>query len=99
MVAMAERTAWRAIGGLTALVGALLWGVKSATILLIGYQPPLVFEAAPALFALTVASLASGHTARLAKAALALGAVNQERLVLPEPWPWHWGSRQYPPWP
>ena len=73
MNAVAERTLWWRAGGVSALAGAFLWGVKSASILLTGYQPPVIFEAGPALFAFAVASLASRHPAGLARAALALG--------------------------
>lgn len=72
---MAVRKIALVAGGVSALVGASLWAVKSATIMLAGYQPPLLLEAAPALFALTVVAVASDHATRLARAALAAGGV------------------------
>jgi hypothetical protein len=72
---MVERIHWWRIGGLAALSGGLLWGAKSASILLTGYQPPVVFDVAPVLFALTVVALASGLGTGIARAAQAVGGI------------------------
>jgi hypothetical protein len=39
------------LGGLTAMVGGLLWVLKGGSILITGQQPPVAFEAAMPLFA------------------------------------------------
>jgi hypothetical protein len=39
------------LGGLAAMVGGLLWVVKSGSILITSQQPPVDFEAAMPLFA------------------------------------------------
>ena len=44
---------------IAALVAGALWVVKSASILLSGYQPPLVFDVAVPLFGLALVALAS----------------------------------------
>jgi hypothetical protein len=68
-----HRAAWAA-GGLSALAAALLWAVKSLSILLVGYQPPLVFELAVPLFGLTVVLLAQrGPPSALMRAARVVG--------------------------
>ena len=77
MVLMARRSAVLVSGGLAAVAGGALWGVKSLNILLTGDQPPLVFELAPLLFGLAVTALAAvdrRHASR-ARWALALGCV------------------------
>jgi hypothetical protein len=76
MVLMARRNAVLVSGGLAAVAGGALWGVKSLNILLTGDQPPLVFELAPPLFGLAVTALAvdRGHGTR-ERWALALGCV------------------------
>lgn len=44
-------------GGVASVVGGLMWIIKGGSILLIGVQPPLVFETAMPLFALGVLGL------------------------------------------
>ena len=44
-------------GGVASVVGGLMWIVKGVSILLIGVQPPLVFETAMPLFAFGVVGL------------------------------------------
>jgi hypothetical protein len=76
MAVMARRNAVLVSGGLAAVAGGVLWGVKSLAILLTGDQPPLVFELAPPLFGLAVATLAfDRRNGRRARWALALGCV------------------------
>ncbi len=58
-------------GGIAALVGALCWAIKGASILITGYQPPVIFEAAPALFAVALVSLAGSALARALGAGVA----------------------------
>ncbi len=60
---------------MSALAAALLWAIKTVSILVAGYQPPVVFEAAPALFGLTVVSLAFSYQARLTRVAQVLGVL------------------------
>lgn len=43
--------------GWLAVLGGLLWVIKAGSILLIGYQPPLIFEVAPMLLALGLVGL------------------------------------------
>lgn len=73
MTTVGTRIPWWWIGGVAALAGGCLWGAKSASILLTGYQPPLVFDLAPVLFSLTVLSLASGGTSGRARISQAVG--------------------------
>ena len=75
MTAVTSPTTRRKVGGWAALAAALLWGVKAASILLTGYQPPVVFEAAPPLFGLAVFSLALGSATRRRRTAQVLGLV------------------------
>jgi hypothetical protein len=49
---------WGMLGALAAGVGALLWAVKSVAILVTGDQPPMLYELAPACFAVGVLLLA-----------------------------------------
>ena len=79
---MTWRTAGTTVGGMSALAAALLWTVKTTSILAVGYQPPVVFEAAPALFGLTVVSLASQYEAALTRVARALGVLATAAGVL-----------------
>jgi hypothetical protein len=76
MAVMTRRSAVLVSGGLAAVAGGALWGIKSLAILLTGDQPPLVFELAPPLFGLAVAALAFDrrHGSR-ARGALVLGCV------------------------
>jgi hypothetical protein len=46
------------IGGVAALLGGLAWTLKGLVILAGGHQPPLLFEAAPALFGIGLLSIA-----------------------------------------
>jgi hypothetical protein len=45
------------LGGLAAMVGGLLWVVKSGSILITSQQPPVAFEAAMPLFAVGLLGL------------------------------------------
>jgi hypothetical protein len=45
------------LGGLAAMVGGLLWVVKSGSILITSQQPPVDFEAAMPLFAVGLLGL------------------------------------------
>ena len=51
--------AWGLLGGWAAVAGALCWGVMSASILVTGYQPPVLIEVGVPLFGLTVVALGS----------------------------------------
>ncbi len=64
------------VGGVAALLGGVAWTLKGLVILAGGDQPPLLFEAAPALFGLGLLSVAHSAMApgRRRTAALALGA-------------------------
>ena len=80
------------IGGLAAMVGGLLWVVKGGSILLTGWQPPVVFEAALPLFALGLLGLHArleGRGGPLGKAGLlvAYAALAAAALVLVAPLP------------
>jgi len=46
------------MGGVAALLGGLAWTLKGLVILAGGHQPPLLFEAAPALFGVGLLSIA-----------------------------------------
>lgn len=73
---MTGRAAAWATGGISALAAGLLWSVKSLSILLVGYQPPLVLELAVPLFGLTVVLLARrGPSLALMRAARVLGGL------------------------
>lgn len=79
------------LGGAAAALGGLLW-VKGVAILVTGHQPPVIFEASPALLAAGVVSLYSlsphraGRLVRtggvLAFVALTLGAVVSGHAVV-----------------
>lgn len=72
---MSSRSLWTA-GAIAALVAGALWVVKSASILLSGYQPPLVFEVAVPLFGVPLVALASaGRQDWRHRLAQALGGV------------------------
>jgi hypothetical protein len=63
-------------GGVAALAAGRMWVVKSATILVAGSQPPVLFEAALPLFGVAVACLASGgRRTRLLRSARMAGVV------------------------
>jgi hypothetical protein len=63
-------------GGVAASAAGAMWVLKSATILAVDRQPPVVFLAALALFGVTVACLASGgRPSRLRRPALVAGVV------------------------
>jgi hypothetical protein len=52
------------IGGVAALLGGLAWTVKGVMILAVGDQPPVLFEAAPALFGVGLLGVAQSTMAR-----------------------------------
>ena len=59
-VAMRSRAVLLRSGGVAALAAGTMWVVKSATILVVDTQPPMLFEAALPLFGVAVACVASG---------------------------------------
>ena len=80
------------IGGLAAMVGGLLWVVKGGSILLTGWQPPVIFEAALPLFALGLLGLHArleGRGGLLGKAGILVAyvALAAAALVLATPLP------------
>jgi hypothetical protein len=80
------------IGGLAAMVGGLLWVVKGGSILLTGWQPPVIFEAALPLFALGLLGLHArleGRGGLLGKAGILVAyvALAAAALVLAAPLP------------
>ncbi len=44
------RAGWPAIGGVAVVVGGLLWAVKGAGLMTVGWEPPHAFELAMSLF-------------------------------------------------
>ena len=64
------------IGGVAAILGGLAWTLKGLAILTGGDQPPLLFEAAPALFGVGLVGVAHSTMTpgRRRTAALGLGA-------------------------
>jgi hypothetical protein len=52
-----RRVGARALAGAAAFTGGLCWLVKAAAILVSGWQPPLIFEAAPIFFAVALVGL------------------------------------------
>lgn len=66
------------LGAIAALLGGLAWVVKGAAILVVGDQPPLLFEAAPGLFAVALTSIAYAalQPSRRRTAAMGLGAIS-----------------------
>lgn len=57
--------------GLAAIVGGLFWAVKAGAILLLNYQPPLIFEVAQILFVVGLIGLyirLEGRSGRVGKA-------------------------------
>lgn len=62
------------ISGGAAAIGGLCWLIKSGLILLTGEQPPLLFEIAPAFFAIAIVGLAGrlNGQSRLARAGVVI---------------------------
>lgn len=62
--------------GWAAMIGGMFWLVKGATILLLGFQPPLLFEIAPLFFAVGLwgvyGAIQDGRSSLLSKLALLL---------------------------
>lgn len=61
------------LGGVAAFLGGLAWTLKGIVILAGGDQPPLLFEAAPALFGLGLLSIAFGEMPQSRRRGSALG--------------------------
>ena len=64
---------WRWIGGWAAIVGAMCWVVKGGLILLTGNQPPLLFEIAPAFFAVAIVGMVDCVNGRSRLAQIGVG--------------------------
>ncbi|HET6653260.1 MAG TPA: hypothetical protein VFH10_11510 [Nocardioides sp.] len=78
------------LGGACAVVAGLLWVVKSTSILVTGYQPPVIYELAMLLFGLAVVGLAAGERARAVRtlgwAAAACGCLALVGEALGDTW-------------
>ena len=61
------------LGGVAAFLGGLAWTLKGIVILAGGEQPPLLFEAAPALFGLGLLSVAFDEMPHSRRRGFALG--------------------------
>lgn len=71
-----EREDWVRLGAVSAMAGGLAWIVKGGMILSVGVQPPLLFEIAPALFAVGLLAVSRRLTShgRMKKAGAVLAA-------------------------
>jgi len=61
------------LGGLAAFLGGAAWTVKGVVILVVGDQPPLLFEMAPALFGMGLLGVASRTMPRSRRRTAATG--------------------------
>lgn len=75
---------WPRIGCWAAIVGGLCWVTKGGLILLAGDQPPILFEIAPAFFALALVELSShvNGRSRLAQIGVVLAVLGGGAAIL-----------------
>ena len=69
------------LGGVAAFLGGLAWTLKGIVILAGGEQPPLLFEAAPALFGLGLLSVAFDEMPHSRRRGFALGLAGVATLT------------------
>jgi hypothetical protein len=73
------------VGAVVALVGGLFWCVKAVALMIMGLQPPVIYEIAPLFFPIAVAGLSAlveGPTSRLRRAGLACAGLAELAAVV-----------------